>query len=354
MYYVCMAAKRPELAQTELVEELPLACANEQAAVEFLERHRWGETPCCPHCGSVNVYKMMDRKTGERSGRFLWKCRETKGEPDQRCGKMFTVRTGMIYAESLIPLHKWVRAIWECSSAKNGCSALELSRRVQVTYKTALFLMHRIRHAMSPTGPEPKLTGIVEADETWVGARKPRHRGTAANPVNKRGKGTKKQPVCAVIQRGGDVRTRVIPVVNGHNIRKMLSDNVDPSARLFTDTEGSYTHAGPMFAAHERVNHRQYEYARGEVHTNTIEGFFARVKRGLMGVYHNVSKEHLHRYMDHFAFMHNTRAMNDGERTLELIRCSSGKRLMYRDPLADKSRHLPPPDSQLPPFHDAV
>ncbi len=337
---------RTELAQSELVEQLPVACASEAAAVAFFEAQRWPDGACCPECGSIGVYQMKDRATGERNKRFLWRCRD--------CSKQFTVRTKMIYAESLVPLHKWCRAMWECASAKNGCSALELSRRIQVTYKTALFLLHRIRHVMSPTGPEPKLTGTVEADETWVGARRPRIRGTKDNPVNKRGKGTSKQPVCAVIQRGGDVRTRVIPKVNGQNIRAMLRDNVDPSARLFTDTEGSYTHVGAMFAAHERVNHRMYEYARGEVHTNTIEGFFARVKRGLMGVYHNVSKEHLHRYMDHFAFMHNTRAMNDGERTLALLRATEGKRLMYRDPMADKSRHLPPTDPQLPPFHESA
>src|ERR1043165_4917157 len=113
--------QRPELGQTELIERLPLACANEAAAVEFLEAERWGNEPYCPHCGAVgNCYKMTDRNTGERNKRFLWKCRD--------CSKMYTVRTGTVYAESLIPLHKWCRALWECASAKNGCSALELSR----------------------------------------------------------------------------------------------------------------------------------------------------------------------------------------------------------------------------------
>jgi transposase-like protein len=148
--------KRPELAQTDLIDRLPLACADETVAVEFLEGERWGNEPFCPHCGVVgNCYAMKDRQTGERNKRFLWKCRE--------CSKMYTVRTGTVYAKSLIPLHKWCHVLRESAAAKSGVSALEVSRKLQVTYKTALFLMHRIRHAMGPTGPEPKLEGTVQA-----------------------------------------------------------------------------------------------------------------------------------------------------------------------------------------------
>jgi transposase-like protein len=224
-----------------------------------------------------------------------------------------------------------------------------------VSYKSALFMMHRIRFAMAENPDnQPKLTGTVEADETYVGARKPRHKGTAANPINRRGRGTNKQPVAAVLQRGGKVRTRVVPNVNTHNIRAMLRDNVDRSAHLITDEWSAYTKVGPEFASHETVNHHLGEYARGNVHTNSIEGFFARVKRGLTGVYHNVSKRHLHRYMSHFEFMHNTRAMNDGDRTLALIRAADGKRLRYRDPMDGKGRYVPPTDPQLPPFGETA
>lgn len=339
--------KRPELAKSDLVEELPLACSSEAEAVRLLEAQRWPTGACCPRCGSTDAYAMKDRRTGERNRRFLWKCRE------KLCGKMFTVRTGTVYEESLIPLHKWLRAMWESASAKNGCSALEMSRRLQISYRAALFLMHRIRHAMAPTGPEPKLTGTVEADETYVGG-KPRYRGTASNPINKRGRGTKKQPVAAVLQRGGTVRTRVIPSVNSQNLRRMLRDNVDSSARVMTDKEAGYKGVASEFASHETVDHGAGEYVRGDVTTNAIEGFFARVKRGINGVYHNVSKEHLHRYMDHFAFLHNTREMNDGERTLALLNATKGKRLMYRDPRAGKGRYTPPTDPQLPPFPESA
>jgi transposase-like protein len=139
-----MPVKRPELAKSKVIAALPLACSNEQAAVEFLEAKRWGDCPCCPLCGSVSVYQMKNR-AGERS-RFLWRCRD--------CNRQYTIRTGTIYAESLIPLHKWLRAMWEAASAKNCVSALEMSRRLEISYKSALFLMHRIRHAMG-TDPAP-------------------------------------------------------------------------------------------------------------------------------------------------------------------------------------------------------
>jgi len=317
-------SKRPELAKSEVIAELPAACADECVAVVFLERKRWGDCPCCPHCGSVAVYKMTARD-GTRNKRFMWRCRD--------CDKQYTVRANSVLAESLIPLHKWCRAMWMTSTAKNGVSALELSRTLQVNYRTALFVLHRLRHAMHDDHtPEPKLTGIVEADETYVGG-KPRYRGTANNAINKRGRGTKKQPVAAVLERGGKVRTRVIPQVNSHNLRAMLLDHVDPSARLMTDGEQGYKGSDAVFASHEVVDHGKREYARGDVTTNSIEGFFARVKRGINGVHHAVSKEHLHRYMDHFAYLHNTRKMNDGERTLDLMRRTEGRRLMYRDPV---------------------
>lgn len=224
-----------------------------------------------------------------------------------------------------MPLHKWCRAYWEACACKNGVSALELSRKIQVSNKTALFMMHRIRWAMAEdhTTP-PKMTGTVEADETYVGG-KPRYRGTS-----KRGRGTSKQPVAAVVQRGGSVRTRIIPTVNSANVKGIVRDNVDRSARVVTDQERGYRGLGPEFAAHDSVNHGAREYVRGDVHTNTIEGFFSRVKRGLNGTYHAVSREHLHRYLSQFEFAYNTRDLNDGDRVIELLTRSVGKRLAYR------------------------
>jgi transposase-like protein len=309
------AKKGPELSRSELIEELPLACCNEQAAAEFLERKRWGDTPCCPHCGSTAVYQMTARD-GSRNKRFMWRCRD--------CGKQYTVRAGTVLAESLMPLRKWCRAMWMAASGKNGVSALELSRALQVNYRTALFVMHRLRHAMAETSPNPpKREGTIEADEVYWGgkARHPRIvRGVVRRGFNP---DKPKTPIFAVVQRGGKVRARVLPTVTAGNVREALLDTAGPSCRLVTDELKAYRRIGKPFAKHDRVNHTKREYvnkADPSIHTSTVEIFFSRVWRRLSGTHHAVSKEHLHRYVDHAAFLDNTRTMNDGERTLDLLR----------------------------------
>ena len=147
-----------------VITELPAACADEALAVEFMEKQRWGDTPCCIHCGSVNVYKMVDAKTGQRNVRHLWRCRN--------CKQQYTVRIGTIYEESRIDLCHWCYAFWRASTSNKGVSALEIKRHCQISYKSALFLMNRIRFAIAPDRDEPKLTGMVECDETYIGARK--------------------------------------------------------------------------------------------------------------------------------------------------------------------------------------
>ncbi|MBS0187494.1 MAG: IS1595 family transposase [Planctomycetes bacterium] len=321
-----MATKKlPQLAKSPVIAELPVACADEAAGVEFFERKRWGDCPCCPNCGDVDVYQMKDRKTGQRNKDFRWRCRG--------CSKLYSVRTGTVFEESLLPMHKWARAVWEASVSKNGVSALELSRKLEITYKSALFMMNRLRFAMQqdPSNP-PKLTGTVEADETYWGGR-PRHKrkGITGNPPGK-----PKTPVFAAIQRNGEVRARVLPSVTAANLREALTECVDPSARLVTDDLNLYWKAGKPFARHDRVKHSVGEYVNKEdptLHSNTIESFFARLKRKLHGTHHNVSKKHLHRYVTEAAFMYNTREMNDGERVESLIRQTNGKRLVYRDRL---------------------
>lgn len=187
--------KKVELAKSDVIEGLPAICAHEAAAVAFFELRRWGDSPSCPECSSANVYQMTDRQTGDRNKKHLWRCRE--------CNRQYSVRTGTIYEESLIPLHKWCHAFWESACAKNGVSALEMSRKVQVSYKSALFMMHRIRHAMAHgPAPDPKLSGDVEVDETYVGPRKPRHPRGNYNRVRAT-RGTKKQPVLAMVEKGG-------------------------------------------------------------------------------------------------------------------------------------------------------
>lgn len=309
--------KRYELSKSKVVGEIPLACASELAAVEFFERQRWGKTPGCVHCGSVEVYKMMDAKTGERNARFLWRCRD--------CGKQYTVRIGTVYEESRIELRHWCYAFWRASTSKKGVSALEIKRQCQISYKSALFLMNRIRFAMAPDGDSPKLMGTVECDETYVGG-KPRYRGN-----NKRGRGTSKTPVFAAVQRGGQIRRRVVADVAGETLKEAIRQEVDIQARLITDDFLAYKGIGSEYAGgHDSVCHSTREYVRGDVHTNTAESSFALVKRGIMGIYHNVSREYLHRYLWQFDFIWNNRDMNDGERTVAAIQSAEGKRLRYK------------------------
>jgi len=152
--------KRHNLSNSEVVEQIPLACSDEITAVEFFENQRRGENPCCVRCGSVDVYKMKDSKTGERNKRFLWRCRD--------CNQQYTVRIGTVYEETRLELRHWCYAFWRASTSKKGVSALEIKRHCQINYRSALFLMSRIRFAMAPDVQEPKLTGTVECDETYV------------------------------------------------------------------------------------------------------------------------------------------------------------------------------------------
>lgn len=316
-----MEDERHRLSTSPIIEQIPLACSNELAAVELLESFRWPMTPACVNCGSVSVYKMADAKTGERNKRFLWRCRD--------CKQQYTVRIGTIYEESRIELRHWCYAFWRAATSKKGVSALEIKRHCQISYKSALFLMNRIRFAMASdeTG-EKTLTGTVECDETYVGG-KPRCRG-----ISKRGRGTSKTPVFAAVERGGNVRRRVVANVTGQTLKATIREMVHTSARIITDENSAYKGIGSEYSGgRESVCHGAREYAGGDVHMNTDESSFSLIKRGLMGIYHNVSREHLHRYLWQFDFLWNNRQLNDGERTVLAIQGAEGKRLLYKGPI---------------------
>lgn len=314
--------RKHQLSGSPVIDQIPLACSDELAAVEFLESMRWGSSPCCVKCGSVNVYKMKDAKTGERNRRFLWRCRD--------CKEQYTVRIGTVYEESRIELRHWCYAFWRGATSKKGVSALEIKRHCQISYKSALFLMTRIRFAMAPDGSESQLTGTVECDETYIGPRKPRHPGTS-----KRGRGTSKIPVFCAVQRQGGIRRRIVADVTGQTLKQAIREEVDRSARIVTDELSSYRGIGSEFAGgHATVSHGTREYARGDVHTNTAESSHAFLKRSIVGIYHNVSTEYLHRYLWQADFLWNARKLNDGERTALAIKSAEGKRMMYRQPAA--------------------
>ena len=315
--------------KSAVVAAIPRACADEAAAVEFFEQARgWGTNHACPRCGATDVYQMINRQ-GARQADFRWRCRG--------CKRQYTVRTGTVYEDSRIPLRHWAYAFWKACSSKKGISALQIKRETGLSYKSALFLMHRIRFAMAET-PDGPLSGIVEVDETYVGgkprAKELRYQGDGWQTF-KRGRardfGRRKTPVVALVERGGRVRVVVPTHVSAANLRQVIEANVHPSAHLMTDELNPYKKIGRAFARHDTVTHSRHEYARGIVTTNTVEGFFSLLKRGLMGTFHHVSRKHLHRYLAEFEFRDNHRHIEDGARTVAAIRGADGRRLKYRN-----------------------
>lgn len=306
---------------------LSKAYSDEEEAYKFIEAIRWANGVICPHCGTVGHAYFLEPKNGTRKTRTgkvtyrrLWKCAE--------CGKQFSVLVGTIFEDSKIPLSKWLLAIHEMCSAKNGVSALELQRKLGIAYRSAWFLAHRIRYALERQPLSGMLSGTVEADETYVGGKRKGKRGRGA---------AGKTPVVTLVERGGEARSQVMKHVTGKNVKKVLQENVDPQANLMTDELNVYHKPGKEFASHEMVYHGQGEYVRGDVHINTTEGFFSQLKRSIDGTFHHVSAQHLHRYLSEFDYRYNTRKWKDGERTVKAIQLTSGKRLMYRDPVEKKS-----------------
>lgn len=294
-----------------ITQELPMACADEKSAVEFMENKRWGNNPMCPHCVSANVYQMKDSKTGERQANYRWRCND--------CKSQYTVRIGTVFEDSRIPMRHWCYGFWRASTSKKGVSALEIHRQTGVSYKSALFMLHRIRFAMSSSAKGP-LKGDVEVDEMYIGG-KPR------NKTKKRGPTGNKTMVLAMVERKGRVKT----TVNAKNLKSIVLANVDSSSRILSDEFRPYKGIGKFYeGGHHTVNHGDKEYARGDVHSNTVEGFFSIVKRGLDGIYHSVSKQYLHSYMAEFEFRYNYREMEDGDRVIMAIQSAEGKRYPSR------------------------
>jgi transposase-like protein len=305
---------------------------DEAKAREWLEGRLWPEGPICPHCGTIDEATAM-KGDAHRAG--LWNCRA--------CRKQFSVTVGTLYERSHVPLHKWLGATYLMMASKKGMSALQISRMIGVTYKTAWFLCHRIRESLRGNDGEGPLGGegmIVEADETYVGGKdKNRH---ANKRIHVSG-GAMKEPVVALVERGGRVRSRHVKDVNIKNLRPILTEQIHAATTLATDEHAIYASAkiSGQFAAHVSVNHGLGEYVRGDVHTNTVESYFAILKRGIVGTFHHVSAQHLKRYVGEFDFRYNERialGVTDAERFNKSIPGIVGKRLTYR-----RTR-----DSQLP------
>jgi len=271
-------------------------------AIEYLERIRWDDKPICPHCKSMEVTALKGVAT--RQG--VYKCK------NKNCRKQFTVTVGTIFEGSHIPLNKWIAAFALVCSSKKGISSHQIHRTLEITYKTAWFMVHRIRYALEQSPKSPLLSGRVEVDETYVGGKKRDHRPEP-----------KKTPVIALVQRDGTVRTKVIKCTKASELRKVIEENVDKNSTLITDNYKSYTKLGKEFkGGHKVVSHSTGQYAIGEYSTNTVESYFSLLKRGITGTFHHVSPQHLHRFCHEFNFRWNTRKITDGERLNTCLRIS--------------------------------
>lgn len=289
-----------------------------------LESVLWPKGIVCPHCQTDDQAKFStiaanpDKKV--RAG-LRW-C--------SNCEKQFTVTIGTIFEDSHIPLRKWLIAWYLLCSSKKGISSLQLQRLLELgSYRTALFMTHRIRHALKETGYADKLDGTIEADEVIIGGVKSGHgRGYA---------GPNKTPVIAMVQRGGQVRSKVMPTINGANLRQAVRENVKAGAKLNTDAHKGYVQLGGKFGGeydHSIVKHVAGEYTRQEgenvVSTASVESFFSILKRGVMGTFHHISRQHLPLYLAEFEHRHNCRKMTDGQRTDLGLTKAAGKRLIYK------------------------
>jgi transposase-like protein len=289
---------------------------NEHAARAHFEKIRWPDGPVCPHCGVLNEATEL-KGNSTRSG--LYKCRG--------CQKPFTATIGTVYERSHIPLHKWLLATHLLCASKKGISAHQLWRMLGFgSYRTAWFMAHRIREGMR----EAKLPGnmggegkFVEADETYIGGK----------ARNRKGKTPKKEAVFSLVERNGAVRSFHVANVTATTLRPIIVSHASSDSHFRTDESGVYWSVGEEFKTHRTVVHAAEEYVRGDAHTNTAEGYFSILKRGIYGVYHHVSETHLHRYLAEFDFRYSNRVklgIDDTERARRVIVGTGGKRLFYQ------------------------
>ena len=303
---------------------------DEEAARQWFEAAIWPTGPKCGHCGETER-----RYSTNRPGRY--RC----GNP--ACRMDYTVTTGTVMEKTHSPLTHWAVAFYMAASSKKGFSAKQLERTLGCQYKTAWFMHHRVMEAMRQGGLDlPPMGGegqIVEADETYYGemeearvSKRPR-----ATPYTKGGRSgtSKKRAIVTLVERGGHVRSFHVPRADKATVSRIVADNIAHESRLHTDESRLYWGAEEMFATHETVNHSRKEYARGDVHCNSAEGYFSIFKRGMRGVYQHCDEKHLHRYLAEFDFRYNHRealGWNDEARTVAAVRAAEGKRLTYHQP----------------------
>ncbi|TKB61321.1 MAG: IS1595 family transposase [Nitrospira sp.] len=284
-----------------------------QRTFDFVIALRWPQGPVCPRCQSLEHRFIKTRS--------IWACKS--------CQKQYSVKVGTIFEDSAIKLDKWMCAMWMMVNAKNGISSYEIHRSLGVTQKTAWFMMHRIRLVLQNGSLDRKLTGEVEADETYIGGKaRNMHKDKKQKALKAEGY-FRKAVVMGMLERDGEVRTKVLNVASAKVLAREIRANVEPGSTLYTDQLASYTRVGQEYA-HHVINHAQ-EYVRGNVHTNGIENVWSLLKRGIKGTYVSVEPFHLFRYLDEQSFRFNTRKSNDQGRFISALSSIQGKRVEYKD-----------------------
>jgi len=297
---------------------------DEPAAFAHLEGLLWPEGPTCPHCGNADA-KRIKRLEGKATRIGLLKCNE--------CRKQFTVKVGTVFESAHIPLHKMLQAVYLLTCSKKGCSAHQMHRILQITYKSAWFLCHRIREAMrdGKLAPMGGSGGVVEVDETFIGVLE----GQALGRKRVNRGWSHKNVVLTLVERGGSARSFHVDSTSLADIVPVVRQNVSLESSLMTDQAPHYKAVGREYADHGSVDHSKYEWGRGDVHTNTVEGFYSIFKRGMKGVYQHCKEKHLHRYLAEFDFRYSNRValgVNDEMRAGRALKGITGKRLTYRIP----------------------
>src|ERR1700730_2620313 len=293
------------------------AFTDEDKAREFLEVSRWPDGPVCPFCGQLETVAKLG---GKSMGPGWYYCSD--------CRDKFTVRVGTLYGRSHIPLYKWLFATHLIISSKKGMSALQLSRMLDLSYKSAWFMCHRIREGMTPKSAAPigGASKVVEADESFIGG-KTKNRAYAK-------KEPKKHAVLTLVERDGKSRSFHVANVKAKTLREKIVTTVSRKSHLMTDELASYEKVGKEFANHGTVNHSANEFSQlcGFAHRNPAELRFIFMKRSVFGTHHSISEAHLHRYLAEWDFKWNTRKMTDGDRAATALKGIEGKRLTYRSP----------------------
>ena len=318
-----------EPARTGDLVSLTDGTLTEDGARQMLESIRFPNGLHCifPDCGGADVYRLEVKGKTYPSGRVvgprsLYKCKA--------CRRQFSVTKGTIFEDSKIPLRTWITVMYRMCSSKKGVSALQIQREFGLSYESAWFMCHRIRYAMQDKNPG-LLTGVVEADETYIGGKAHNMHADKRKVAIKGHGAIGKTPVVGMVERGGRVRTQVVDKPTRANMEPLLLKNIDvKQSTLMTDEAGVYRYIG-VHLPHQVIRHAS-EYVRGNVHTNTIESYWAILKRGVIGTFHHVSAQHLPMYAHEFEFRYNRRKVKDAERFASLLGQVEGRLDWYLKP----------------------